>query len=218
MPRARATPNLVITIPPNPTTTAYQNSIEPTTTNIPDAKTSCCRPTIRLLLRIFPWVVGCTLVLWIFVLQVDKPPLHIYSPQRHPPYKSRPLHHPYRHSKSYTSSSVWEERAENVRNSFIHAFSGYRQYETLYDVVLPVTGGSANKYVPYFLVWTPYREHFLFCYSLNGWGLTLYDSLDTMWIMGLHRMFRESLGTIASASFSPEIVGFSTTFLNLDSN
>lgn len=150
MPGPRTAPTLVITIPPNPIIT-HQKPMEPI-----DPKTShssCCKLTTRPLLRIFPWVVGCTLVLWIFVLQADRPPLRVFSPQQHPPverYKSRPLHPPHRNSNSYASSSkltIWEERAENVRNSFIHGYNGYRQHAVLYDVLSPVTGGRANKYV-----------------------------------------------------------------------
>jgi mannosyl-oligosaccharide alpha-1,2-mannosidase len=43
----------------------------------------------------------------------------------------------------------------------------------------------------------PYHRSF----SFNGWGVTLYDALDTMWIMGLHDMFRDSLETVAKADF-----------------
>ena len=38
--------------------------------------------------------------------------------------------------------------------------------------------------------------------SFNGWGLTPYDSLDTMWIMGLHDFFRESLELVAKSTFA----------------
>jgi len=226
MPRTRNTPNLVITIPHNPINTTHHKHVEHTTTGttVPGPKTSypshCCRPTARPLLRIFPWVVGCTFVLWIFVLRADRPPLRVYSPQQHPPverYKSRPIHPPHRHSNSYASSlklTLWDGRAENVRNAFIHAYGGYRQYAALYDVLLPVTGGRANKYIrfTFFDLNSLIMPLFLFYHSLNGWELTLYDSLDTMWIMGLHHVFRESLETVASASFSLQVVCCSTDF------
>lgn len=31
--------------------------------------------------------------------------------------------------------------------------------------------------------------------------MTLFDSLDTMWIMGLHTMFQESLELVAMSTF-----------------
>lgn len=44
-------------------------------------------------------------------------------------------------------------------------------------------------------------------YSFNGWGVTLYDALDTMWLMGLYDEFRESLGFVAKTNFTLKEVG-----------
>lgn len=38
-------------------------------------------------------------------------------------------------------------------------------------------------------------------HSFNGWGLTVFDSLDTMWIMGLDDMFRDSLEVVSNSTF-----------------
>ncbi|KAF8159589.1 glycoside hydrolase family 47 protein [Crassisporium funariophilum] len=165
----RRMPNLVITIPP----------VSPTS-----RKSATCRPTSKPLIRIFPWVVGCTIVLWIFVLRADRPPLRVYSPLPHPPFdghKPRPFHPPHRPQQE-SPLKTWAERTNSVRKSFIHAYSGYRHLAAPYDELLPVTGGKVN--------------------NLNGWGLSLFDSLDTMWTMGLHDMFKISLGTIARQTFS----------------
>jgi len=36
----------------------------------------------------------------------------------------------------------------------------------------------------------------------NGWGVTLLDSLDTMYIMGLHDDFEDALGFVVNLTFS----------------
>jgi mannosyl-oligosaccharide alpha-1,2-mannosidase len=38
--------------------------------------------------------------------------------------------------------------------------------------------------------------------SFNGWGVTVFDSLDTMWIMGLRDLFQESLELVAKSTFT----------------
>ncbi|EEB90426.1 hypothetical protein MPER_11370 [Moniliophthora perniciosa FA553] len=40
-----------------------------------------------------------------------------------------------------------------------------------------------------------------FIHAFNGWGVTLYDALDTMWIMGLDDYFNEALEIVAQADF-----------------
>ena len=51
------------------------------------------------------------------------------------------------------------------------------------------------------------KEGYLnFILSFNGWGLTLIDSLDTMWIMGLHDEFYDSLPLVANMSFASSSV------------
>jgi hypothetical protein len=42
--------------------------------------------------------------------------------------------------------------------------------------------------------------------SFNGWGVTLFDSLDTMWIMGLHDLFQESLELVSKSTFAMDEV------------
>ena len=49
--------------------------------------------------------------------------------------------------------------------------------------------------------------------SFNGWGLTPYDSLDTMWIMGLHDLFRESLELVAKSTFALDEVCHPSTHM-----
>ena len=37
--------------------------------------------------------------------------------------------------------------------------------------------------------------------SFNGWGVTIVDSLDTMWLMGLYDEFDDALAFVASMTF-----------------
>jgi len=138
----RRAPQLAITIPP-------RNS------SLPRPKTSAwCRPTGRPLLRFLPWVAGCTVVLWIFVLRADRQPLHVYSPQPHTPvegHKPRPFHLPHRTSAQVTISS-WSQRADGVRDTFVHAYDNYRRYAGGYDELLPVSGRGNGRCAHGFLV------------------------------------------------------------------
>ena len=38
-------------------------------------------------------------------------------------------------------------------------------------------------------------------YSFNGWGVTMYDSLDTLWLMGLQPEFERAVERISQADF-----------------
>ena len=48
-----------------------------------------------------------------------------------------------------------------------------------------------------------FRILFLQCvFRYNGWGVSLVDSLDTMWIMGLREEFDRALGHVAGMNFT----------------
>jgi len=129
----RRMPNLVITIPPG--------------SAIPKSS-SGWGISNRLLLSIFPWVVCTTIIFWLFLLRTDEPPLRVYSPQPHSPIdglRPRPLHPPHRQQPA--TVITWAERAERVRQSFIHAYAGYSTHAGGHDELLSVTGGRTNKWV-----------------------------------------------------------------------
>ncbi|KAG6335737.1 hypothetical protein ID866_3361 [Astraeus odoratus] len=85
-----------------------------------------------------------------------------------------------------SESASWPQqtRADAVRDAFLHAFNGYATYAWGFDELRPVSGGKAD--------------------TLNGWAVTLIDALDTLWIMGLHHQFHESIPTVAKMSFLTE--------------
>jgi hypothetical protein len=75
-----------------------------------------------------------------------------------------------------------ERRASAVRDSFLHAYGGYKNHSWAKDELAPVTGEFK----------TP------FC----GWSATLVDSLDTLYIMGLHEEFQEALKEVYNIDFT----------------
>ncbi|OCH84615.1 seven-hairpin glycosidase [Obba rivulosa] len=77
---------------------------------------------------------------------------------------------------------VWEDRAEQVKRAFLHAYRGWETHAAPHDELLPLTNRSSDKF--------------------NGWGVTMYDSLDTMILMGLHDEFERALPMIEQANFS----------------
>ncbi|KZT07477.1 glycoside hydrolase family 47 protein [Laetiporus sulphureus 93-53] len=84
---------------------------------------------------------------------------------------------------SNTSREEWRQRAEQVKQAFRHAYSGYEKHAWGYDELLPLTNGSKNNF--------------------NGWGVMLFDSLDTMIMMDLHDEFARALKVVERADFSP---------------
>lgn len=206
----RRSANLVISIPHTREASVYRPHF---------------KPSGKLLFRYLPWLVGFTIVLWLFVLRGDGgPPTSRTGPLRgnHPhmpqpgrqglPYSTRPA--PMRGAPppppdpekkvvkwnwpvvgkitgkkkdeakedlKPVTQTLWDRRAEKVKDAFVHAFEGYTRHAAGYDELLPIVGGSVNNF--------------------NGWGVTVFDSLDTMWIMGLRDMFKDSLALVAKADF-----------------
>jgi len=74
-------------------------------------------------------------------------------------------------------------RQEAVVNAFRHAWKAYKDYAWGADEVKPVSHGSTS--------------------STFNMGLTLIDSLDTMWVMGLTEEFQEARNWVAT-SFNVE--------------
>ena len=80
---------------------------------------------------------------------------------------------------SITSNDVegeQNERQKAVVEMFKHAWGGYKQFAWGKDELRPITKTSTSSY---------------------GLGLTLVDSLDTMWLMGLREEFQEAREWVA---------------------
>ncbi|KAJ7199252.1 glycoside hydrolase family 47 protein [Mycena pura] len=85
-----------------------------------------------------------------------------------------PVHH--------SNGDLWAGRANEVRKAFVHAYTGYQTYALPHDELKPMSAESIDNF--------------------HGWGVTMYDSLDTMWLMGLEDMFYDTVEDVASATFS----------------
>ncbi|KAE8450071.1 hypothetical protein EG329_007211 [Mollisiaceae sp. DMI_Dod_QoI] len=75
-----------------------------------------------------------------------------------------------------------EKRQTKVREEFQKAWSGYKSKAWLHDELTPESGSFKDP----------------FC----GWAATLVDSLDTLWIMGLHEEFEEAARAVDLIDFT----------------
>ncbi|RPA98893.1 seven-hairpin glycosidase [Choiromyces venosus 120613-1] len=85
-------------------------------------------------------------------------------------------------TESETKRKVRLDRLEAVKDAFKHSWSGYKKYAWGHDEVMPV-----SKY---------FNDPF------GGWGATLVDSLDTLWIMGMEKEFMEAVEEVAKIDFA----------------
>ncbi|KAF7338760.1 alpha-1,2-Mannosidase [Mycena sanguinolenta] len=79
-------------------------------------------------------------------------------------------------------NDLWTGRANEVRKAFAHAYRGYQAQAFPYDELRPVSGERVNNF--------------------HGWGVSMYDALDTMWLMGLEDMFYDTVEDVAGQTFS----------------
>ncbi|KAF8074909.1 glycoside hydrolase family 47 protein [Lyophyllum atratum] len=77
---------------------------------------------------------------------------------------------------------AWEEDAAQVRRAFLHAYHGYERYAATHDELRPKTNSYSDKF--------------------NGWGVTVFDSLDTMLIMDLKDEYARAIQIIQETKFS----------------
>ena len=75
-----------------------------------------------------------------------------------------------------------EGKLKVIKDTFTHAWSGYKEHAWLQDELSPVSGGSRNPFA--------------------SWGATLVDSLDTLWIMGLKTEFEEAAQAVEKIDFT----------------
>jgi len=82
------------------------------------------------------------------------------------------------------TSNMRQERLSKlstIRWAFKHAWRGYQQYGMPHDEVKPVSKSHQNPFM--------------------GWGATLVDTLDTLWIMGLKEEFEEAVAKVEKIDF-----------------
>ena len=76
-------------------------------------------------------------------------------------------------------------RQDTITDAFKHAWSGYSQKAMLHDELSPVTGEVKDPF--------------------NGWGATLVDTLDTLWIMGLREEFDAAVNEVQKINFKTSL-------------
>lgn len=76
-------------------------------------------------------------------------------------------------------------RLSAIKAATEHAWYGYRDAAFGNDEVKPVSGGSNNPF--------------------NGWGATLVDSLDTLWMMGMNGAFDEAVDMVRTIDFTTSL-------------
>jgi mannosyl-oligosaccharide alpha-1,2-mannosidase len=75
-----------------------------------------------------------------------------------------------------------EQKLETIKSVFQRSWDGYREYAWLQDELSPVSGKYRNPFA--------------------GWGATLVDSLDTLWIMGMIEDFEEAVNAVEKIDFT----------------
>ena len=75
-----------------------------------------------------------------------------------------------------------EKRLTAVKQSFVHSWEGYKKYAWKEDELAPIRGGHATTF--------------------GGWGATLVDSLDSLWMMGMKEDFELAIIAVKEIDFS----------------
>lgn len=78
-----------------------------------------------------------------------------------------------------------DEKLGAVKEAFKHAWNGYKEYARAHDELSPISKGFKDPF--------------------NGWGATLVDTLDTLWIMDLKDEFEEAIGEVSKIDFKTSI-------------
>jgi mannosyl-oligosaccharide alpha-1,2-mannosidase len=75
-----------------------------------------------------------------------------------------------------------EYRLAAVKQAFVHSWEGYKANAWMQDEVTPLSGTHKNGF--------------------GGWGATMVDSLDTLWIMGLRDDFELAINELKNIQFT----------------
>ena len=105
------------------------------------------------------------------------------------PQKLPAVQYPF-HDMPSSLRAKQEKRRNVVRNEFIRSWNSYKKAAWMRDELMPIS----------------FQGHDTF----GGWGATLVDALDTLWIMGLKDEFYEAVDAVARIDF-----GKSDTTVNL---
>lgn len=121
------------------------------------------------------------------------PPIHWSKGEEHFPVESTiplpagtpktlpKIQHKFK-AESESEKTLRKEKLGIIKGAAKHAWTGYREYAFGEDELSPVSGKSRNPF--------------------NGWGATLVDSLDTLWMMGLKTEFEEAVELVKKIDFT----------------
>lgn len=105
------------------------------------------------------------------------------------------VQHTFRTKETAGDAAKRNERRDKVREVFKDDWANYREFAWKKDALLPISGGSKEQF--------------------GDWAVTLVDSLDTLWLMGLRDEFEEALEAVAEINFgassTPRVNMFETT-------
>ncbi|KAI8637057.1 glycoside hydrolase [Parasitella parasitica] len=73
------------------------------------------------------------------------------------------------------------EKQQYIKDAFVFSWEGYRNYSWGYDENRPISNNARN--------------------TRNGWGATIVDALDTLYIMGLHKDFKYAQDYVTSINW-----------------
>lgn len=129
------------------------------------------------------------------LVNIDGSKIHWTKPKEHfpiPPESIRPIPtgtapNVFRiqfdfQGEDVATSTTRLERLNRVKSEIVRAWAGYRKSAFMHDELLPAS----------------MKHRDTFC----GWGATLVDSLDTLWIAGMKDEFDEAAKAVANIDFS----------------
>ncbi|ETN39639.1 uncharacterized protein HMPREF1541_05865 [Cyphellophora europaea CBS 101466] len=90
------------------------------------------------------------------------------------------------HPETVAQKSQREERRQTIKDAFVHAWGGYKAHAFGKDEVMPLSGSSLDNY--------------------GGWGATLVDALDTLWLMGMKEEFEAAVEAVMKIDFTTNSV------------
>ncbi|KAF2113278.1 glycosyl hydrolase family 47-domain-containing protein [Lophiotrema nucula] len=95
-------------------------------------------------------------------------------------------------TESSSQKALRERRRVAVRDEFERSWTSYKTFAWGKDELMPTTGQAHNAF--------------------GGWGATLVDSLDTLWMMGFKEDFYATVGAVAEIDFGETDLGSISVF------
>jgi mannosyl-oligosaccharide alpha-1,2-mannosidase len=95
------------------------------------------------------------------------------------------IQHKFGEEEGSRAAAENQRRRATITEAFKHAWSGYSKHAMLHDELSPVTGEVKDPF--------------------NGWGATLVDTLDTLWIMGLKEDFAAAVKEVQKIDFKTSL-------------